>query len=208
MALKRKENPDMKTGILDIRTFTNQYISDLTSLLERFDTDQFEKIVELILDAYDRGNNIFIMGNGGSGSTASHFACDINKGCCIDLEKKFKVICLNDNIPTMLALSNDISYESIFVEQMKNFFNSGDLVIGISGSGNSENVLRAIKYGNENNGRTIGLSGFSGGNLSKLVDVSFVADIDDMQKVEDIHMIIVHMIMQAIDSALHPATDR
>jgi D-sedoheptulose 7-phosphate isomerase len=107
----------------------------------------------------------------------------------------------------MLALSNDISYESIFVEQMKNFFNSGDLVIGISGSGNSENVLRAIKYGNENNGRTIGLSGFSGGNLSKLVDVSFVADIDDMQKVEDIHMIIVHMIMQAIDGALHPATD-
>ena len=208
MALKRKENQDMKTGILDIRTFTNQYISDLTSLLERFDTDQFEKIVELILDAYDRGNNIFIMGNGGSASTASHFACDINKGCCIDLEKKFKVICLNDNIPTMLALSNDISYESIFVEQMKNFFNSGDLVIGISGSGNSENVLRAIKYGNENNGRTIGLSGFSGGNLSKLVDVSFVADIDDMQKVEDIHMIIVHMIMQAIDSALHPATDR
>lgn len=172
MALKRKENQDMKTGILDIRTFTNQYISDLTSLLERFDTDQFEKIVELILDAYDRRNNIFIMGNGGSGSTASHFACDINKGCCIDLEKKFKVICLNDNIPTMLALSNDISYESIFVEQMKNFFNSGDLVIGISGSGNSENVLRAIKYGNENNGRTIGLSGFSGGNLSKLVDVS------------------------------------
>jgi D-sedoheptulose 7-phosphate isomerase len=148
------------------------------------------------------------MGNGGSGSTASHFACDINKGCCIDLEKKFRVICLNDNIPTMLALSNDISYESIFLEQMKNFFNSGDLVIGISGSGNSENVLRAIKYASENNGRTIGLSGFSGGNLSKLVDVSFIADIDDMQKVEDIHMIIVHMIMQAIDSALHPATDR
>lgn len=192
---------------LDIETFANQYIDDLTSLLEGFHIDKFEKIVDMILDAYDKENMIFTMGNGGSGSTASHFACDINKGCCIDLDKKFKMICLNDNMPTMLALSNDMSYASVFEEQIKNFFKEGDLVIGISGSGNSENVLRAIEYGSKNGGKTIGLSGFSGGKLSQLVDVSYVAESDDMQKIEDIHMIIVHMIMQAVHKALHPTSE-
>jgi D-sedoheptulose 7-phosphate isomerase len=143
------------------------------------------------------------MGNGGSGSTASHFACDINKGCCLDLEKKFKMLCLNDNLPTLLALANDVSYDSVFVEQMKNFFNSGDVVIGISGSGNSENVLQAITYAKTMGGRTVGFSGFSGGKLSQIVDIAFVAEIDDMQKVEDVHMIVVHMIMQAVYKALH-----
>lgn len=189
---------------MNIQNFAHQYLTDLTRLLDTFDSRQFERIIEMILDAYENENRIFIMGNGGSGSTASHFACDINKGCCMDLEKKFKVICLNDNIPTMLALANDVSYSAIFEEQLKNFFHKGDLVIGISGSGNSENVLAAIRYAGKNNGRTIGLSGYSGGNLAKLVDVSFIAPADDMQKVEDVHMIVVHMIMQAVYGILHP----
>ena len=189
---------------MNIQAFVHQYLTDLTRLLDSFESRQFERIIEMILDAYEKENCIFIMGNGGSGSTASHFACDINKGCCMDLEKKFKVICLNDNIPTMLALANDVSYSAIFEEQLKNFFHKGDLVIGISGSGNSENVLAAIRYAAKNNGRTIGLSGYSGGNLAKLVDVSFIAPADDMQKVEDVHMIVVHMIMQAVYGILHP----
>ncbi|MEE8400378.1 MAG: SIS domain-containing protein [Desulfobacterales bacterium] len=187
----------------DIRTFADHYLNGLTDLLGQFDHSQFERIMELILEAYDKEHHIFIMGNGGSGSTASHFACDINKGCCVDLDKKFKVICLNDNIPTMLALANDMSYDVVFEAQIKNFFHEGDLVIGISGSGNSENVLRAIGYAKENGGITIGLSGFSGGKLAEQVDVSFVAPVDDMQKIEDMHMIVVHMIMQAVYGALH-----
>ena len=188
---------------MDIKHFTSDYIAGLKDVLDRFDYDGFERTVDMILSAYENETHIFVMGNGGSGSTASHFACDINKGCCIDLDKKFKMICLNDNVPTMLALSNDISYESVFVEQMKNFFNPGDLVIGISGSGNSENVLRAIRYAKDNNGRTIGFSGYSGGKLADLADVSLVARVDDMQKVEDVHMIIVHIIMQAVYKTLN-----
>lgn len=182
--------------------FSKNYLSELTTVLDSFDHNQFRTIVDSIMDAYERGAQIFIMGNGGSGSTASHAACDINK-CCFDLDKKFKMISLCDNIPTILALANDISYEAIFVEQLKNLFIPGDLVIGISGSGNSENVLQAIQYANNNGANTIGLSGFSGGKLAKIVKIPFIVRIDDMQKVEDIHMIIVHMIMQAVYEILH-----
>ena len=193
----------VKVTFMDIQSFADGYLSGLKEVLTAFDLECFEKIVRMIMDVYDRGAHIFIMGNGGSGATASHFACDINKGCCMDLEKKFKVICLNDNIPTMLALANDISYDVVFEAQLKNFFAPGDLVVGISGSGNSENVLKAIRYANQEGGRTIGLSGFSGGRLSEEAEVSFVAPVHDMQKVEDAHLIVVHMIMQTTYGLLH-----
>jgi len=188
---------------METRVIAEQYIEGLKGTLAKFDFAQYEKIVEQILKAYDKQRHIFVMGNGGSGTTASHFACDINKGCCIDLARKFKMLCLNDNIPTLLALANDVSYEVVFEEQLKNFFVPEDVVIGISGSGNSENVLRAIRYAKRNGGVTIGLSGFSGGALARLVDVPFVVPVNDMQKVEDIHMIVVHMIMQTVHGALH-----
>jgi D-sedoheptulose 7-phosphate isomerase len=187
--------------------FARQYLNGLNGLLDGFDTEAFDRIVNSILDAYSDEQAIFIMGNGGSASTASHFACDINKGCCLDLDKKFKVICLNDNIPTLLAYANDLDYASVFVEPLINFFRAGDLVIGISGSGNSENVLRAIRYANKNGGKTVGLTGYSGGKLGQLVDIAYVAASDDMQKIEDVHMIIVHMIMQAVHGALHDTVD-
>jgi len=182
----------------NISSLSRQYLVELCALLNAFDHDRFEQIVACILEAYRDDRMIFVMGNGGSGATASHLACDINKGCCLDLEKKFKMLCLNDNIPTLLALANDISYDVVFEEQLKNFFSPGDLVIGISGSGNSENVLRALRYAKANGGKTIGLTGFSGGALSGLADIAYVADVNDMQKVEDLHIIIVHMLMQII----------
>ncbi len=188
---------------IDMQETAKRYLTDLTSVMTRFDTAAFEAVMALILDAYQREAQIFTMGNGGSGSTASHFACDINKGCCLDLDRKFKMLCLNDSLPTMLAYANDISYDAVFVEQLKNFFRPGDLVIGISGSGNSENVLRAVRYAKENDGRTVGLAGFDGGKLAAAVDVPLVADVHDMQMVEDMHMIVVHMIMQAIYRSLH-----
>lgn len=189
---------------MNIPYAAKQYLSELKEVLDDFNLEQFEKIVNLILNAYENQKQIFTMGNGGSASTASHFACDLNKGCCTNLEKKIKMICLNDNTPTLLAFANDVSYDVVFVEQLKNFFNPGDLVIGISGSGNSENVIKAIRHTKQNNGKTIGFSGFSGGKLAQMVDVPFVVKVDDIQKVEDIHMILVHMIMQAIYSALQP----
>jgi D-sedoheptulose 7-phosphate isomerase len=197
----------MKVSMMGNQEVARQYLNDLNGLLDGFDTEAFDRIVNSILDAYSDETAIFIMGNGGSASTASHFACDINKGCCLDLDKKFKIICLNDNIPTLLAYANDLDYASVFVEPLRNFFRSGDLVIGISGSGDSENVLRAIRYASENGGKTVGLTGYSGGKLGQLVDIAYIAASDDMQKIEDVHMIIVHMIMQAVHGALHDTVD-
>jgi len=188
---------------MTIQSFATHYLDELKLVLDGFDLACFEKMVAAILHAYEQEKYIFVMGNGGSGATASHFVCDINKGCCMDLSKKFKMFCLNDNIPTMLALANDVSYDVVFEEQLKNFFRPGDLTIGISGSGNSENVIRAIQYAKSNGGRTIGLCGFSGGRLAELADIAFIVNTDDMQKIEDVHIIVVHIIMQAVHKALH-----
>jgi D-sedoheptulose 7-phosphate isomerase len=188
---------------MDFNRFAVEYLTRLKQVIDAFDLKAFDKIVQTILDAYEQQSHIFIMGNGGSGATASHLACDINKGCCIDLDKKFRMLCLNDNMPTMSALANDISYAAVFEEQIKNFFNAGDVAIGISGSGNSENVLRAIGYAAANGGKTIGWSGFDGGKLAEMVDLAFVVKSDDMQQVEDAHMVVAHMIMQSVYAALH-----
>ena len=186
-----------------MRQFSNNYLRELEDLLRVFPHDRFEEIGRALLDAYNNEKHVFIMGNGGSGSTASHFVCDINKGSCLELKKKFKVICLNDNIPSILAYANDLSYEKIFVEPLKNFIEEGDLVIGISGSGNSKNVIEAISYAKQRRCKTIGLIGFDGGKLAQIVDIPLVAAINDMQKVEDVHMIVVHMLMQYLCNALN-----
>jgi D-sedoheptulose 7-phosphate isomerase len=182
--------------------FSIDYLTQLKELLDAFPHERFEEIGQLLLSAYKDDKHIFIMGNGGSGTTASHFVCDINKGCCPGLDKKFKVICLNDNIPSILAYANDLSYDKIFIEQLKNFLRAGDVVIGISGSGNSENILQAVSYAKDNGAMTIGLTGFDGGKLAPIVDLPFIASVNDMQKVEDVHMIVVHMLMQYLCDAL------
>jgi D-sedoheptulose 7-phosphate isomerase len=187
----------------EIKNFSKDYISRLCSILGAFDHDAFELIVKMLIDAYNEERHIFVAGNGGSASTASHFACDLNKGVSYGLEKRFRVISLPDSLPSVLAYANDVSYDSVFVEQLINFYRSGDLVIGISGSGNSENVLRCIRHANEHGGKTIGLCGFDGGKLASLAHVSFVARVNDMQKVEDLHMVVVHMLMQALYMAFH-----
>ncbi len=180
------------------------YLRDLGRILEDLDLEIFGKIADLFLDAYHKGSRIFTMGNGGSAATASHLVCDLNKGCCLDLAKKFKVLCLNDNLPTVMAVANDIAYREVFRVPLQNFFVPGDLVLGISGSGNSENVLRAIGWAKDNGGLTIGLCGFGGGRLAKMVDVALVVPSNDMQKVEDVHLVVCHMLMQALFRGLHP----
>lgn len=190
-----------------IKEFTLKYMNDLQDTLRVSNLENVEEIVHSLLAAYEAGKQIFIMGNGGSGSTASHFACDINKGVSLGLEKRFKVISLSDNIPTMLAYANDCSYDEIFVEQLKNFLNPGDIVIGVSGSGNSKNVIRAIQYANERGVTTIALSGFDGGEIVKIAKFSFVAPVYDMQKVEDVHLIVSHVIMQILHKKLRLGSD-
>ncbi|SPD76423.1 Sugar isomerase (SIS) [uncultured Desulfobacterium sp.] len=173
-----------------------QYISELKAILDNFPHKQFERFIEALMDAYDQDKRIFVMGNGGSAATASHLATDLGKGPFSIGLKRFKILSLNDNISTMLAYANDLSYADIFVEQLINLFVPGDLVIGISGSGNSVKVLKAIEYANNYDGITVGFCGFSGGKLYSMVDIPLLIKTDDMQKVEDIHLVVAHMTMQ------------
>lgn len=177
----------------------NDYIQRVKGALDSIDVREIDAVIDVIRKAYEEERMVFIMGNGGSASTASHIACDLNKGA---FPKRFKVISLCDNIPSMLAIANDINYESIFVEQLKNFLRPGDVVMGISGSGNSRNVIRAIEYANQNGGITIGLCGYDGGELRKISMHTIHIKIDDMQITEDIHLVIGHIMMKVFKQLL------
>jgi D-sedoheptulose 7-phosphate isomerase len=176
------------------------YFNRLQDAMTKAEIDEIATIADLLHTAYEQEKNIFVMGNGGSGATASHMVCDLNKGACFTSEKKFRVIALTDNTPMILALGNDVGFDSIFVEQMKPFAKSGDVVIGISGSGNSPDVLRAIEYANQLGCITVGVCGFGGGKLKPMVQHSFHVKVDDMQIVEDLHMIMVHILMQILNT--------
>lgn len=180
----------------------NDYLIRLGNTIENLDQNSIKQCCKLLLRAYENENNIFICGNGGSASTASHFACDINKGVSYGLEKRFKIIPLTDNFATITAYSNDVGYEDVFVEQLKNFFQKGDIIIGISGSGNSKNVIKAVEFVNNNNGISIGWTGYSGGILKSITHHSINANVMDMQTSEDIHMILVHIIMKVLRKKL------
>lgn len=184
------------------------YCTELKKCLDEITVERVLQMSDIIYQAYQQDRYIFVMGNGGSASTAAHFACDINKGVSLGLKKRFKVICLNDNIPMMLAYANDISYEDIFVEQLKNFFEPSDLVMGISASGNSKNILKAIQFANKNGGQTIGLSGFDGGQLAKLAKIPLVISVNDMQQIEDIHLMVTHILMKILDKKLKFQTNK
>jgi len=181
---------------MEINDFAKNYLGDLKELINTIDINEITEFIKDIENTYKNGKTIFIMGNGGSAATASHFVCDINKGVSLKLQKKFKVLCLNDNVPIMLAYSNDISYDSVFIEQLKNFIMNDDLVIGISGSGNSKNILNAINYANKVGARTFGIIGCDGGKLKNIAQRSLIVRSFDMQKIEDCHMILTHLTMQ------------
>jgi len=183
----------------DIRNYIKE-LQDQLEILKKKDTEILE-LFHLLEKARCENKNIFIMGNGGSGSTASHWANDFNKGMNMKLPqyklfRRYKMICLNDNIPTMLALANDDGYENIFSEQLENFLESGDLVIGISGSGNSTNVIKAFEYVKNNNINctTYAIVGFNGGKLKEIAHKTLHIKTDNMGIFEDISLIIDHIL--------------
>jgi D-sedoheptulose 7-phosphate isomerase len=183
---------------MDTGSFTKTYFRKLSGAIDGLDYGQWDEAVELVRRAWEEDRFIYTFGNGGSGSTASHFAMDWGKGISYATKRKMKVVCLNDSAPILLAYANDISHESIFVEQLKNLLRPGDLVIGISGSGNSKNVLNAIEYANQKDAVTIGLCGYDGGQLRKIARQSVWIDIPDMQIVEDLHLSFGHVVMQKL----------
>ena len=174
--------------------FAAEYLQKTQKLIGTLDPGQIGRIVEHVRRARDAGKRIYAIGNGGSASTASHFVNDMGKGASVGRDKRFKVVPLTDNVEWMTALSNDLCYEDVFVEQLRNFAEPGDLLIAISGSGNSENVLRAVSYAKEVGCQTMGLSGFGGGKLKDLADECIVVDSDHMGRVEDMHLILQHVI--------------
>ena len=176
----------------------DNYLARLKTTIDSLDRAQISHFINVLLDARDNNKTIFIMGNGGSAATASHFCCDFNKGASYGYKKRFKFICLNDNVPTVMAYGNDTSYDDIFVEQLKNLMSSGDLVIGISGSGNSKNVINAIEWANANGAQTFALLGYNGGKLKNTAQKCVHVNIDDMQITEDLHMVLDHLIMKVI----------
>lgn len=179
-----------------------KYISHLQEVLTQLNIEDVRESIDVIMDAYKNNKQIFVIGNGGSASTASHVACDLGKGTSIPNKPRFKVISLTDNVATMTAWSNDVSYDDVFIEQLKNLVNTGDVVIGISASGNSENVIRAMKYAVEKECKTVGWSGFGGGKLASICDVNVVVNSNQYGPVEDIHLILNHIIHSWITEEL------
>ncbi len=172
-----------------------EYLATEIKLLENMDVDMIDRAMHEIEQAYHRDGTIYIFGNGGSGATASHYTNDFNKGLSENLEKKFRFVCLNENIPTVLAVANDLGYEEVFRYQLRGRLHSDDLVIGISGSGNSANIVNALVYAKEQNVRTMGIVGYDGGKVKSLVDVALHVPVMNMQHSEDVHIIFDHLMM-------------
>jgi D-sedoheptulose 7-phosphate isomerase len=179
------------------------YLDGLCDLLQQLSVDHIQQAIDCLLEACRLGRAVYIMGNGGSAATASHLANDLSKGTMVPGAPRFKAIALTDNIPLITAWANDTEYANIFLEQLRPLMGAGDVVIGISGSGNSENVLRAIKLAGERGATTIGWTGSDGGKLGRLVDVHLHAPGASMEMAEDVHMVLDHLMCTTIRQTLH-----
>jgi D-sedoheptulose 7-phosphate isomerase len=174
--------------------FLQLYKDELLKGIASLDLKTVGETIELLTEARARGRRIFVCGNGGSASTASHFATDLLKGASYGRTSRFRILALTDSLPTITAYSNDVSYECVFVEQLKNFAEPGDVLLAISSSGNSPNVLRAVEYANSIGCRTVALSGRDGGQLGPLAQLNIQVDHPHTGRIEDLHLVVLHMI--------------
>ncbi len=170
----------------------SQYLAELQTVLARLAGEDFSRVEAALLRARAQGRMIFIIGNGGSAATASHMANDLNKGASIPGQPRFRALALTDNVPLITAWANDTRYDNIFVEQMANFFEPGDLLLAISGSGNSPNILTAVEWARRAGAVTVGLTGGTGGRLRDLVDACLVVPSASMEQIEDMHLAVAH----------------
>jgi D-sedoheptulose 7-phosphate isomerase len=174
--------------------FVKLYTGQLTEVLNALPEDKFNEINAVLQDARETGKQIFTVGNGGSAAAASHMVCDFGKNTRETGKKRMRAICLNDNIPSVMAYANDEGYEVIFSEQLLALGKSGDVLIAISGSGNSANILKVIETARQMNIKVIGLTGFKGGKMKDMTDVCLVVPSDSMEVIEDVHLIINHIL--------------
>jgi len=174
--------------------FAGSYFDELIDACRKIPGRDMEDVIHALLAAHKVNKQIFLIGNGGSAATASHFANDLSKGTKCNDKKRFKAFSLTDNIPLVTAWANDHSFEDIFVEQLMNLFHPGDILIAISGSGNSRNILKAVEYANAHQGITFGFIGFQGGKLKEIVQKSIVVPSNKQEIIEDIHLILEHIL--------------
>lgn len=176
------------------------YLKRTCEEIEKLDVAEMQALADAIYKRYQEGRFVFIIGNGGSGANASHLCEDLAKSTVDDFEtqKRLKVLSLTDNTPAILAWANDTSYDRIFVEQLKNFASEGDLLIAISGSGNSPNVLKAVEWANSHGMETFGITGFDGGKLRKMAHQTLHSPLTDMGMVESLHLVAFHYVLDDV----------
>ncbi len=174
--------------------FPRQYKSRLLNALESIDLNGVADAIRLLTEARDNNRHIFVCGNGGSASTASHFVCDMVKGASYKRDLRFRIMALTDSLPTITAYSNDVGYDCVFAEQLKNFAQRGDVFMAISGSGNSPNVVCAMEYANSIGCETIALTGRDGGKLGPMAKLQIRVSEPHMGRIEDGHLIVCHML--------------
>lgn len=182
------------------------YFELLSESMQRLPYAQVDAVSEVLFRAYETQRTIFVFGNGGSAALASHFACDLGKGTVNGSPKRFRVMALTDNVPLMTAWANDSDYENIFAEQLANFIAAGDVAFAISASGNSSNVVKALKVAKQSGATTAGLTGFAGGRMLALCDAAVVVPCDNMQIIEDLHLCIAHSVFTCIRNRLSKHT--
>jgi D-sedoheptulose 7-phosphate isomerase len=182
--------------------YARSYAEEIKATLDRLPWEDIRKVIDILHDARLDGRQVFILGNGGSAATASHFACDLGKGTAVPGYPLFRAIALTDNMALFSAYANDYGYEQVFAKQLANLVQPRDVVIGISGSGNSANVLNAIQLARERGAATIGFVGFDGGRLEGMVDFCVHVENGCMEQVEDVHVVLSHLIATALRKIL------
>src|SRR5215472_8815089 len=184
-----------------------QYFEELQRVVTGLSHEGTDQIADALFKAYESGRIVYTFGNGGSAALASHFACDLGKGTAYcNGGKRFRVLALTDNIPTLTAWANDSSYEDVFSEQLRNFVHQQDVAFAISGSGKSKNVLNALEVAREAGATTVGISGFEGGQMKSLCDICVVVPSNNMQIIEDMHLAMAHAIFRIVHTRMSRRT--
>ena len=183
---------------MDFRNDIHDYYEREKQVFDALDPESFNAALNALLRHYDREDTIYVIGNGGSSATANHMVCDFNKGISMSLSKPFHVVSLTDNIPSVMAYGNDVGFEDVFYLPLKQWLKPTDMVIAISGSGNSHNIIKAVAYAKSIGAEILGLEGYDGGKLKGIADINIHAKVNDMQIAEDVHMTFVHVAMQLL----------
>lgn len=200
----------LKTVTLTEIATAGDYFSSLAEVLQRLRHEQIDEIAKVLLRAYEERRRIFLFGNGGSASLASHFACDLGKGTTARMrhDKRFCAVALTDNIPMITAWANDSSYDDIFAEQLNHLVEPGDIAFAISASGNSPNVLKGLETARRAAAYCVGLTGFAGGRMKQLCDLCLIIPSDNMQLIEDVHLSVAHALFTTIRHKLENGLTR